>query len=86
MDQNKTSENFSSLSLRMRLERKGRGGKTVTIIEGFSKDDALEPLARDLRKALGCGSFVKDGSIIIQGDNRDRIALWFGSKGVKIKG
>lgn len=62
----------------------GRGGKTVTVVT-LPKECACdrETLAKELRKALGCGSHVEEEKIILQGDNRDRAEEWFTKKGVK---
>jgi len=62
----------------------GRGGKTVTavIIPGKAAVDR-EKLAREMRKGLGCGSFVEGGNVILQGDICDRAAEWLLKKGVK---
>ncbi len=60
--------------LRVRLERKGRGGKTVSIVEGFvGTSGDLDALAKKLKSKLGTGGSAKDGIIIIQGDVRDRL-------------
>lgn len=73
-------------SVVMRVERKGRGGKTVTVLDGFSiGGEAMAILAKELRKAMGCGSSVEGSSLILQGDNRDRIASWLGTRGVRVK-
>jgi translation initiation factor 1 len=54
----------------------GRGGKTVTIVTGFTGIGLpeKESLAKKMRNACGCGGTVKDGDIEIQGDQRDKIA------------
>ena len=54
----------------------GRGGKTVTIITGFTGIGLpeKESLAKKMRNACGCGGTVKDGAIEIQGDQREKIA------------
>ena len=54
----------------------GRGGKTVTLVTGFVGIGLpeKESLAKKMRNACGCGGTVKDGSIEIQGDQRDKIA------------
>lgn len=69
----------------LRRERKGRGGKTVTLIEGLEGFDApsLDELARQARKSLGCGAAVEEGIIVVQGDQRDRLETWLQSQGVK---
>ena len=54
----------------------GRGGKTVTIVTGFTGIGLpeKESLAKKMRNACGCGGTVKDGEIEIQGDQREKIA------------
>lgn len=54
----------------------GRGGKTVTVVTGFTGIGLTEKeqLAKKMRNACGCGGTVKDGDIEIQGDQRDKIA------------
>jgi len=54
----------------------GRGGKTVTIVTGFTGigQTEKESLAKKMRNACGCGGTVKDGDIEIQGDQREKIA------------
>jgi translation initiation factor 1 len=60
----------------IRRETGGRGGKTVTVIDGFVGIGLpeKEALAKKIRGACGCGGTVKDGAIEIQGDQRDTIA------------
>jgi translation initiation factor 1 len=60
----------------IRRETGGRGGKTVTVIDGFTGIGLpeKEQLAKKIRGACGCGGTVKDGAIEIQGDQRDTIA------------
>ena len=57
-------------------EKGGRGGKTVTIVDGFTGIGLpeKESLVRKMRGACGCGGTVKDGRIEIQGDQRDTVA------------
>jgi translation initiation factor 1 len=57
-------------------EKGGRGGKTVTIVDGFIGIGLPEKelLMRKARAACGCGGTVKDGRIEIQGDQRDTVA------------
>ena len=64
----------SQQKLRLAMERAGRGGKTVTIVRGFTgQGKSLNDLCKTLKQRCGVGGAVKDGVIIIQGDLRQRI-------------
>lgn len=60
--------------LRVSIEKKGRGGKTVTVVSGFTgSEDDLKELGKLLKTKCGVGGSVKDGDILIQGEFRQRI-------------
>lgn len=60
--------------LRVKIEKKGRGGKTVTVVSGFiGREDDLKELGRMLKTKCGVGGSVKEGEILIQGEFRERI-------------
>ena len=60
--------------LRVWIDRKHRGGKTVTLVKGFvGSEEDLSTLGRMLKSKCGVGGSAKDGEIIIQGDHRDRV-------------
>jgi translation initiation factor 1 len=62
-------------SLRISLDKRNRGGKTVTLITGFrGKNDDLAALGKLLKTKCGVGGSAKDGEIIIQGDVRQKVA------------
>ena len=68
----------------VRLERSGRGGKEVTVVEHL----ALAATARDewlkaLKAALGCGGTVEDERLVLQGDQRKRLPALLQARGVK---
>jgi translation initiation factor 1 len=63
--------------LRIRLDTKRRAGRAVTLIQDFiGRKDDLERLGKQLKNFCGTGGSVKEGEIIIQGDNRDKVLQW----------
>ena len=68
--------------LRVSIEKKGRGGKTATLIKGFIGTEAdLKDLGKLLKIKCGVGGSVKDDEIIIQGDFKQRIIDLLKSEG-----
>jgi translation initiation factor 1 len=68
--------------LKVRLDTKQRAGKAVTLIEGFSgRKEDLEDLGKKLKATCGTGGSAKDGEIIIQGDQRDKVTQWLTKNG-----
>ncbi len=60
--------------LRVWRDTHGRAGKVATVVRGFVGSSAdLEELGKSLKRKIGVGGSVKDGEIIIQGENRDRV-------------
>ncbi|MCB0077078.1 MAG: hypothetical protein KDD73_06605 [Anaerolineales bacterium] len=68
-------------------DRKGRRGKTVTVLSGFvHKDDTMQKLLKQLKSTCGAGGTLKDGGTLeIQGDHRDRLAELLRERGYKVK-
>ncbi|OOS00607.1 translation initiation factor [Haemophilus paracuniculus] len=72
--------------VRIQRQTSGRKGKGVCVITGLDLDDnELKSLAADLKKRCGCGGAVKDGTIEIQGDNRNLLKQLLEQKGFKVK-
>jgi translation initiation factor 1 len=67
----------------VRIERKGRGGKEATLVEKLAlPEGALRAWLDDAKRALGCGGAIEDGALVLQGDQRDRVARWLEGRGV----
>lgn len=73
----------------VRKERKGRGGKTVTVLQGLrGSADEREALAQELRKAMGCGGALEadaDGAplLVLQGELVERCVSWLVARGAR---
>lgn len=64
----------SKQKLTVYLDRRNRGGKTVTLVKGFiGSEEDLAELGRTLKSRCGTGGSAKDGEILIQGDCRDKV-------------
>ncbi|WPO81213.1 translation initiation factor [Chryseobacterium sp. JJR-5R] len=69
-----------------KFEKKGRNGKPVTIVEGWEgSEEELKNISKKIKTTLGIGGSEKDGTIIIQGDNRDKIMNILKEMGYKTK-
>ena len=69
-----------------KFEKKGRNGKPVTIVEGWEgSEEDLKLISKKIKTTLGIGGSEKDGTIIIQGDNRDKIMNILKEMGFKTK-
>jgi translation initiation factor 1 len=72
---------------KLRLEKKGRGGKTVTVVYGLPRNEAfLKTLCGELKRACGTGGAVVDGSVEVQGELRDRVRDLLLKKDYQVKG
>jgi translation initiation factor 1 len=70
----------------LRRSTKGRGGKTVSLVEGLQLNEKdLKALSKTLKKTCGTGGTIKDGVIEIQGEHREKIAAKMQKMGYKVK-
>jgi len=72
--------------VRVRREKQGRGGKTVTTIAGVPLgSDALRELAAELKRRCGSGGTAKDGVIEIQGEHVETVMAEIAARGWRVK-
>ena len=77
----------AKVTARLRLENKGRGGKSVTVVAGLPRNEAfLAALAAELKRACGTGGTAADGAVEIQGDRRERLRPLLAAKGWVVRG
>ncbi|MES2554666.1 MAG: translation initiation factor [Bacteroidota bacterium] len=73
-------------TLYVSIDKKQRGGKEVTLVEGFiGSDDDLKELGKLLKSKCGVGGTAKDGEIIVQGNFRDKVMELLQKEGYKVK-
>ncbi|RKG68133.1 translation initiation factor [Corallococcus sp. CA054B] len=68
----------------VRMERKGRGGKEVTVVEQLGLPAAqLDTWLKALKNGLGCGGVVEEDALVLQGDQRERLPALLEARGVR---
>jgi translation initiation factor 1 len=71
----------------LRIERAGRGGKTVTVVDGLPRNRAfVAGLAAEWKRACGTGGAARDGAVELQGDHRDALRARLAAQGWRVKG
>ena len=72
---------------KLRMEKKGRGGKTVTVVFGLPNNAAfLKDLTQELKRACGTGGAATEDGVELQGDLRDRVRQFLTARGFLVKG
>jgi translation initiation factor 1 len=72
---------------KLRVEKSGRGGKTVTVVYDLPRNDAfLKELSQTLKRACGTGGAVVDNTVELQGDLRERVRALLTERGFGVKG
>lgn len=75
------------VTAKLRMEKKGRGGKTMTLIDGLPRNSAfLKELCAELKRLCGTGGAVVEGAIELQGDLRERLRPHLVARGFIVKG
>jgi translation initiation factor 1 len=77
----------AKLACVLRIEKKGRGGKTVTVVAGLPRNAAfLASLAAELKRACGTGGSAQEDTVEVQGDHRERLRPLLAAKGWTVRG
>lgn len=77
----------ATITAKLRVEKSGRNGKIVSVVDGLPRNAAfLKDLCQSLKRACGTGGTVVDGGIELQGDLRDRIREHLRAKHFVVKG
>ena len=75
------------MTAKLRIEKKGRGGKSVTVVYGLPRNAPfLKALAQELKRVCGTGGTPAEDSVELQGDLRDRVRDYLLKKGFSVKG
>ena len=77
----------AKVTAKLRLEKAGRGGKSVTVVDGLPDNGPfLSALATELKKACGTGGTTRPGAVELSGDCRERLRPLLAAKGFTVKG
>ena len=83
-NEEKADHFLAKSTIRVHLEKKGRGGKSVSIIRGLEMTNAkMKEIEKKIKSHCGVGGTQKNGEIIIQGDHRDKIIVLLKKMGAK---
>ena len=75
------------MTARLRIEKAGRKGKTVTVVEGLPRNPAfLKDLAAELKRVCGSGGTAAEDRVEIQGDHLEKLRRVLAGKGWVVKG
>ena len=82
-----TSQKAGRIVAKLRMEKKGRGGKTVTVVYDLPQNEAfLKELAQELKRACGTGGTAVADGVELQGDLRERVRDVLTKRGYVVKG
>ena len=79
--------NHLLLSAKVRIEKKGRGGKTVTVLYSCKFHGSLQIICKNIKQSFGIGGWVKDNNLEFNGDVRQKLDNYLKTKfNTKLKG
>ena len=77
---------ISEQKLYISIDRKNRGGKSVTLVEGFlGPDDEAKELAKSIKQQCGVGGGFKNSEIYVQGDHKEKVGSFLKKLGAQVK-
>ena len=84
--QSTSSVPISEQKLYVSIDRKNRGGKSVTLIEGFiGPDEEAKELAKSIKQQCGVGGGFKNSEIYVQGNHKDKVGAFLKKQGAQVK-
>ena len=84
---NATASVPAKIVAKLRLEKKGRGGKSVTVVYDLPANASfLKELCQELKRGCSVGGAVTEDSVELQGDQRERVRAMLQKKGYSVKG
>lgn len=79
-----TGQEKAAMKLYVSRDKKHRGGKQVTLIEGYDgPEEILETMLSKLKSHCSAGGSIKEGVVIIQGDHVNKVMAWLSAQGFK---
>ena len=83
-DEKNDEKGIGKFQVRVHYERKGRGGKEAVIVRGIGMPDSyLSEVCKKIKSKLGVGGNAKDGEIVLQGNQREKIMVILKELGFK---
>lgn len=84
--EDQTTIPFNEQRLYVSIDRKNRGGKSVTLVQGFiGSDEDAKDLAKKLKQICGVGGGFKNSELYIQGNHKEKVSKFLEKLGASVK-